>query len=125
MIDDDLREQIKSALEGDSNDEEHDALAAVAEALGISWSPEEDDEIISVEISPWRAEHSGSPTERTADIWHESKAGQVDATMLNAAWDGNVSRYSREITEEDVREALQEWIDEQAETHLAELPFLP
>lgn len=34
-IDDDLREQIKSALEGDSGDAEFSALWAVATALGI------------------------------------------------------------------------------------------
>ena len=28
---------IKAALEGDSNDAEHDALVAVADALGIEW----------------------------------------------------------------------------------------
>jgi hypothetical protein len=28
---------IKAALEGDSNDAEHDALAGVADALGVEW----------------------------------------------------------------------------------------
>jgi hypothetical protein len=36
-IDETLRAEIKAALEGDSNDAEHDALAAVAEALGIKY----------------------------------------------------------------------------------------
>jgi hypothetical protein len=31
--------EIKEALEGDSNDAEHDALVSVAEHLGISWQP--------------------------------------------------------------------------------------
>jgi hypothetical protein len=34
-----VRDEIKAALEGDSNDDEHDALAAVAEVLGVSWRP--------------------------------------------------------------------------------------
>lgn len=32
-----LRAEIKSALEGDSNDLEHDALVSVADALGVGW----------------------------------------------------------------------------------------
>lgn len=35
----DLSDQVKQALEGDSNDLEHDALVAVAEHLGIAWQP--------------------------------------------------------------------------------------
>ena len=35
-MDDELREQIRAALQGDSNDAEHDALYAVAEAFGIA-----------------------------------------------------------------------------------------
>lgn len=38
-VDDDLRDTIVSALEGDSNDADHDALVEVAEALGISYEP--------------------------------------------------------------------------------------
>jgi hypothetical protein len=34
--------QIRRALEGDSNDAEHDALVSVAEHLGIPWTPPED-----------------------------------------------------------------------------------
>ena len=42
---DDMRAQIKGALEGESNDAEHDALAMVAEVLGIEWtSPYADDD---------------------------------------------------------------------------------
>lgn len=42
---DDVRDQIKDALEGDSNDAEHDALAMVADVLGIEWrSPYADDD---------------------------------------------------------------------------------
>jgi hypothetical protein len=36
---DDLAQQVKRALEGQSNDSEHDALVAVAERLGIAWQP--------------------------------------------------------------------------------------
>lgn len=46
-MDDDLREQVKLALQGDSNDDEHDALAAVAAAFAIEYiNPDEysDDE---------------------------------------------------------------------------------
>lgn len=40
-----LCDQIKDALEGDSNDAEHDALVAVAYHFGIAWTePGEDDE---------------------------------------------------------------------------------
>jgi hypothetical protein len=39
-----LSSEIKRALEGDSNDAEHDALASVADHFGISWtSPYADD----------------------------------------------------------------------------------
>ena len=38
--DTELHAQIKAALEGDSNDAEHDALAAIAEELGIEYDPE-------------------------------------------------------------------------------------
>jgi hypothetical protein len=31
--------EIRRALEGDSNDAEHDALVSVAEHLGIDWTP--------------------------------------------------------------------------------------
>jgi len=31
--------EIKRALEGDSNDAEHDALVGVAEHLGVDWTP--------------------------------------------------------------------------------------
>jgi hypothetical protein len=31
--------EIKEALQGDSNDAEHDALVSVAEHLGITWQP--------------------------------------------------------------------------------------
>lgn len=34
-----LRDEIKGALEGDSNDAEHDALVSVAEHFGIRWEP--------------------------------------------------------------------------------------
>jgi hypothetical protein len=34
------RAEVKAALEGDSNDREHSALAAVAGELGIEWDPE-------------------------------------------------------------------------------------
>lgn len=81
--------------------------------------------MLRVKIGVWRTEHTGSATERTADIWHVSKSTQVDSTMLNVAWDGNVGSYSREITEDDLREALQEWIEDQGETYGAELPYLP
>lgn len=37
-----LGEDIKSALEGDSNDAEHDALASVAMTLGIEYRDPED-----------------------------------------------------------------------------------
>lgn len=33
-----LSSEIKRALEGDSNDAEHDALASVADHFGISWT---------------------------------------------------------------------------------------
>jgi hypothetical protein len=36
-VDDSLRRRVRDALEGDSNDAEHDALVAVANALGISY----------------------------------------------------------------------------------------
>lgn len=39
-----LKAEIKSALEGDSNDAEHDALAAVADHFGIEWTSFEDRE---------------------------------------------------------------------------------
>lgn len=35
-----LHAEIKAALEGDSNDAEHDALVSVADALGIDYTPE-------------------------------------------------------------------------------------
>jgi hypothetical protein len=39
---DTLAAEIKQALEGDSNDDEHDALLRAADLLGIEWvSPEE------------------------------------------------------------------------------------
>jgi hypothetical protein len=41
-IDPALAAEIKAALEGDSNDAEHDALVSVAEHLGIDWQPPED-----------------------------------------------------------------------------------
>jgi len=41
-IDDELRSEIKAALEGDSNDAEHDALAAVAMTLGIEYRDPDD-----------------------------------------------------------------------------------
>ncbi len=34
-------QRAKEALEGTSNDQEHDALCMLAEALGISWTPPE------------------------------------------------------------------------------------
>lgn len=40
-MDDYLKDLIRAALEGDSNDAEHDALVAVAEALRIDWTPAE------------------------------------------------------------------------------------
>jgi hypothetical protein len=36
LVGDALRDDIRQALQGDSNDAEHDALVAVAEALGIT-----------------------------------------------------------------------------------------
>lgn len=35
-----LRMEIKDALEGDSNDAEHNALVSVADALGIDYDPD-------------------------------------------------------------------------------------
>jgi hypothetical protein len=35
-----LREEIRDALEGESNDAEHDALVSVAGALGIHYTPD-------------------------------------------------------------------------------------
>jgi hypothetical protein len=46
-VDEDLRAEVKAALEGDSNDAEHDALDAVAGALGIDWISFEDKEVAS------------------------------------------------------------------------------
>jgi hypothetical protein len=37
-----LAETVKDALEGDSNDAEHDALAMVADALGVEYTPFDD-----------------------------------------------------------------------------------
>ena len=37
-----LRAEIKAALEGDSNDAEHDALVSVAGWLGIEWTSFDD-----------------------------------------------------------------------------------
>lgn len=37
-------DEIRDALEGESNDAEHDALESVASALGIDWTPFEDKE---------------------------------------------------------------------------------
>jgi hypothetical protein len=37
-----LAGEIKAALEGDSNDAEHDALVGVAQHLGITWQPPDD-----------------------------------------------------------------------------------
>lgn len=34
-----LYDEIKSALEGDSFDAEHDALVAVAQLFGVDWQP--------------------------------------------------------------------------------------
>ena len=42
LISQGLAEDIRAALEGDSNDAEHDALSAVASSLGISWTPYDD-----------------------------------------------------------------------------------
>jgi len=39
QVDDDLALQVKRALEGNSNDAEHDALVDVAEHFGIPWQP--------------------------------------------------------------------------------------
>jgi hypothetical protein len=39
-----LKGEIKDALEGESNDAEHDALAAVASHFGIEWTSFEDRE---------------------------------------------------------------------------------
>lgn len=36
----DLEKEVRNALEGDSNDAEHDALASVAEALHITYEVE-------------------------------------------------------------------------------------
>lgn len=41
---DSLMQEIKDALEGESNDAEHDALAAVADHFGIQWTSFEDRE---------------------------------------------------------------------------------
>lgn len=38
--DEGLREEIKNALEGDSNDAEHDALVSVAQILRIDYDPD-------------------------------------------------------------------------------------
>lgn len=37
--DDDIAAEVKRALEGDSNDAEHDALVAVAEHFGLDYTP--------------------------------------------------------------------------------------
>lgn len=45
---DDLRsltDEIRDALNGESNDAEHDALVKVAELLGIQWGEPTDDQI--------------------------------------------------------------------------------
>ena len=42
LIPDELREEVKAALEGDSNDAEHDALVAVADTLGIRYEIDPD-----------------------------------------------------------------------------------
>lgn len=39
-----LAQTIKDALEGDSNDAEHDALVEVAGCFGIGWTSEWDDD---------------------------------------------------------------------------------
>lgn len=42
VVDADLATEVREALEGDSNDAEHDALVSVAEALNITYSTDED-----------------------------------------------------------------------------------
>jgi hypothetical protein len=42
LQDAELRAEIKAALEGDSNDAEHDALASVASTLGIEYRDPDD-----------------------------------------------------------------------------------
>ena len=37
-----LAQEIKDALQGDSNDAEHDALVGVAYALGLEWEDPDD-----------------------------------------------------------------------------------
>jgi hypothetical protein len=37
VVPDGLREEVRDALEGDSNDAEHDALVSVAEFLGVKY----------------------------------------------------------------------------------------
>lgn len=41
VVSDDLQTEIREALEGDSNDAEHDALVSVAQELGIELSTDE------------------------------------------------------------------------------------
>lgn len=39
-----LKKEVKDALEGDSNDAEHDALVSVAGALSIEWTDPDDED---------------------------------------------------------------------------------
>ena len=60
-MDDDLRATIKAALGGDSNDDEHDALFAVAEAYGITY--------VSYEDRMMEEDLANAPTEDDAKDW--------------------------------------------------------
>lgn len=40
LVSDELESEVREALEGDSNDAEHDALVFCAQVLGIEYDPE-------------------------------------------------------------------------------------
>jgi hypothetical protein len=67
---DDLARQVREALEGESNDAEHDALAAVAESFEIPYNPDPDDD--------------------STKLVHVSTAGVCD---IYETWEGRAPAY--------------------------------
>jgi hypothetical protein len=77
---------------------------------------------ITVEVSPWRAVWGGG---RLADVEHIEYPGRAVACFQVGEYDWKVGKLTRAPDAGALRLRLAEWVAEDGDTYLRELPYLP
>jgi hypothetical protein len=79
-------------------------------------------DVLVAEVSPWRAIWRGG---RLADVQHIEYPGRALACFQVGAWDHQRDRLEREPDIGALTLRLAEWVADDGDTYLRELPYLP